>query len=119
MRDFKRLKVWARGQSLAVTAYRATGEFPGHELYGFTSQIRRSAASIPANIAEGCGPGGDAEFARYLHIALGSATELESHCMLARELGYLTTAQFNELRQSVDEVQRMLASLIRKLLAGS
>ncbi len=119
MRNFKRLKVWSRGQELAVASYRATKGFPGSELYGLTNQIRRSAASIPANIAEGCGRSGDAELARFLRIAMGSATELESHLILASELGYLSPLRAQELRRNLDEVQRMLSSLIRKVSAKS
>jgi four helix bundle protein len=119
MRDFRKLKVWSRGQAVAVAAYRVTRHFPASEMYGLTSQIRRSAASIPANIAEGSGRGGDVEFSRFLRIAMGSAVELQSHLMLARELEYLNLEQYREVRRGVEEVQRMLASLIRKLNAST
>lgn len=80
-----------------------------------TSQIRRSAASIPANIAEGCGRSGGAEFARFLQIAMGSASELEYHLLLAHDLEYVSTLEYESLTGMVVEVKRMLASLIRKL----
>ncbi len=72
MKDFRELKVWGKGHHLALEIYRATAKFPKDELYGLTSQIRRSCVSIPANIAEGCGRNGDAELARFLQIAMGS-----------------------------------------------
>ncbi len=73
---------------MTLDVYKITKDFPRDELYGLTTQIRRSCASIPANIAEGCGRKGDAEFARFLQIALGSASELEYHSLLARDLGF-------------------------------
>ena len=97
MQDFKKLKVWQKAHSLAVAIYQATEVFPKDELYGLTSQIRRSCVSIPANIAEGCGRGGNTEFNRFLQIALGSATELEYHLLLANELKFLNLANYEEL----------------------
>jgi four helix bundle protein len=76
MQDFRNLKVWQKSHALTIEIYRATEAFPGNELYGLTSQIRRSCVSIPANIAEGCGRNSDPEFSRFLAIAMGSATEL-------------------------------------------
>jgi four helix bundle protein len=89
--------------------------FPKQEVYGLTSQIRRSAASIGANIAEGCGKRGNAEFQRYLNIAAGSASELEYHFLLARDLHLLDDPDYAQLSQGVIEVKRMLASLVRKI----
>lgn len=91
--------------------------FPKEELYGLTSQIRRACASIPANVAEGCGRGSDAEFARFLQIAMGSASELEYHLLLARDLNLLNSSDYNQLAREVTEVKRMLTSLIQKLTA--
>jgi four helix bundle protein len=93
--------------------------FPRDELYGLTSQIRRSCASIPANIAEGCGRGGDGEFARFLQIAMGSASELEYHLLLASDLKFLDGSNYERLATEVTEVKRMLTSLIQKLKAKS
>ena len=88
-------------------------------MYGLTSQIRRSCASIPANIAEGCGRGGDAELARFLQIAMGSASELEYHLLLAHDLGFLNDSVYDELTREVSEVKRMLTSFLQKLKADS
>jgi len=79
LKDFRKLKVWEKSHDLTLAVYKATAAFPRKELYGLTSQIRRACASIPANIAEGCGRGGDPELARFLQIAMGSASELEYH----------------------------------------
>ena len=113
MQDFRQLKVWKRAHELTLAVYCVTAAFPKDELYGLTSQVRRSAASIPANIAEGCGRSGDAEFARFLHIAMGSASELDYHLLLAKDLSFLSPAEYDELAGSVAEVKRMLASPIR------
>jgi four helix bundle protein len=100
---------------LTLTVYGATRAFPKDETYGLTNQLRRAAASVPANIAEGCGRNGDAELARFLDIAMGSVTELDSHLILARDLGYLPPAQYEHLAAEVDGVSRMLATFIARL----
>lgn len=87
MRDFKNLKVWQKSHSLTLDIYKTTSTFPKEEMYGLTSQIRWSCASIPANIAEGCGRDGEAELARFFRIGRGSASELEYHLILVRDLG--------------------------------
>ncbi len=115
MRDFRELKVWQKAHQLVLPVYRTTGEFPKGELYGLTSQSRRSSASIPANIAEGCARATDADFARFLQIALGSASELEYHLILARDLGYLTQSEHQPLEAQVVEVKKMLSSFIARL----
>lgn len=102
---------------LALAVYRTTMTFPQEELYGLTSQIRRSCASIPANIAEGCGRRGDAELARFLQIAMGSASELEYHLLLARDLNLLKSLDYEHFTNDVIEVKRMLVSFIKKLNA--
>jgi four helix bundle protein len=84
-------------------------------MYGLTSQIRRCAASVAANIAEGCGKHGNPEFQRFLDIAAGSASELEYHFLLSKDLGFLTAERYQELHSGVVEVKRMLASLTRKI----
>ena len=117
MKDFKALKVWQKAHQLILAIYVATTSFPRDELYGLTSQIRRSCASIPANIAEGCGRSGDAELGRFLHIAMGSASELEYHLLLAHELKFLNALDYERLVTDVMEVKRMLASFIQKLKA--
>ena len=89
--------------------------FPREEVYGLTSQIRRCSASIAANIAEGCGKRGNNEFQRFLHIATGSASELEYHFLLAKDLGFLADLEYRQLERSVVEVKKMLAGLIKKI----
>jgi len=117
MRDFRELKVWEESHQLTLAIYKATAKFPKDELYGLTSQIRCSCVSIPANIAEGCGRSGDAELARFLQIALGSASELEYHLLLAQDLGLLTSPEYYQLASDVTEIRRMLTSFIQKLNA--
>jgi four helix bundle protein len=117
MKDFRKLDVWQKTHQLTLAAYRTTAGFPRREMYGLTNQIRRSCASIAANIAEGCGRQGDAEFGRFLQIAMGSASELEYHLLLAHDLGMLNDSGYSQLSNGVVEVKRMLASLIRKLKA--
>ena len=105
--------------SLAVSVYRATANFPSEEKYGLTSQLRRSAASHPSNIAEGCTRSGDRELARFIQIAMGSASELEYQLLLCQDLGLLHGSVYKELEKPTIEVKRMLTSLIRKLMAES
>jgi len=115
VRDFRTLKVWERAHRLTLAVYQATAAFPKDELYGLTSQVRRSAASIPANIAEGCGRDGEAELARFCQIAMGSASELEYHLLLARDLKLLVDGDYQQLATDVVEVKRMLSTFIRTL----
>jgi len=115
MRDFRKLKVWQKAHQLTLGTYKGTATFPKIEIYGITSQIRRSAVSIPANIAEGCGRNGDAELARFLQIAMGSASELEYHLLLARDLNLLKSPEHEKLANEVIDVKRMLTSFIQKL----
>ena len=111
MEDFKKLVVWQKAHEMTLGIYRVTKRFPAEEKFGITSQLQRSAASIGANIAEGCGRRSDGEFGRFLNIARGSASEVEYHLILARDLGLLTEPEFNDLNDKVQEVQRMLAAL--------
>jgi four helix bundle protein len=115
MKNFRDLKVWEKSHELALAAYDATSNFPKQEMFGLVSQIRRCAASIPANIAEGCGRRGNGEFHRFLQIAMGSASELEYHLLLSRDLKFLDGQTYISLNGSVEEVKRMLASLVRKV----
>jgi len=117
MKDFRDLQVWAKSHALTLTVYRATSSFPKEELYGLTSQMRRSSASIPANIAEGCGRRGNGEFHRFLQISTGSASELEYHILLACDLGLLTQDDYASLTAEVQEVKKMLAGLIKRVVA--
>jgi len=115
MKDFRDLKVWEKAHTLVIGCYTATGGFPKQEMFGLVSQIRRSASSIPANIAEGCGRRGNAELHRFLQMGMGSASELEYHLLLSRDLNFLATAAYDGLQAQVIEVKRMLAALIRRV----
>ncbi len=119
MRDFRKLKVWGKSHELTLAIYKATSSFPDQEKFGLTSQMRRAAASIAANIAEGCGRSGEPELARFLRISLGSASELEYHIILSTDLSYLNKSTNNHLAKQITEVKRMLTSLIQKLTADS
>ena len=100
---------------LTLDVDKSSKEFPRDELYGLTSQMRRSSASIGANIAEGCCRKGDSELGRFLQIAMGSASELEYHLLLARDLEVMKSPDYQRLSSEVIEVKKMLASLIHKL----
>jgi four helix bundle protein len=117
MKDFRDLSVWKKAHELTLAVYRATTGLPREERYGLTSKIRRSCTSIPANIAEGCGRSGDPEFSRFLGIAMGSASELEYHLLLANDLELLSNTDHQELAGNLTEVKRMLGGLIGKVKA--
>ena len=119
MKDFKSLIPWSRAHELTLKVYDATKGFPREEAFGLTSQLRRACASIPANIAEGCGRNGDAELARFLIIAAGSASEVEYHLLLAHDLNYLSHTDYGRLNGEVNELKRMLSAFIQKLKANS
>lgn len=99
MRDSRELKVWRKGHQLTLDVYGATAKFPREETYGLTAQMRRSCTSIPANAAEVCSRSGDAEVAQFMQIAIGSASELEYHLLLVRDLGLLDTQPTNGSRR--------------------
>lgn len=115
MQDFKDLKVWTKAHELTLQVYRSTRNFPKEELFGLVSQMRRCSSSIGANIAEGVGRRSDGEFGRFLHIARGSASELEYHLLLAKDLQFLSQECYGGLTHTTDEVQRMLTSLIQQV----
>jgi len=115
MKDFRKLKVWEKSHVLALAIYQHTVGFPKTEIYGLTSQIRRAASSIPANIAEGSGRGSDGELARFLLIAMGSSSELKYHLFLAKDLEYLKESDFLALERQIDEVQKMITSLHKRI----
>ena len=106
-------------RNLTLDVYKSSKGFPRDELYGLTSQMRRSSASIGTNIAEGCCRKGDIELGRFLQIAMGSASELEYQLLLARDLEITKSLDFQRLSGEVIEVKKMLASLIHKLRADS
>jgi four helix bundle protein len=119
VKDFRELNVWQKAHQLTLAVYQITATFPREERYGLTSQLRRSCSSIPANLAEGCGRSGDAELARFCSVAMGSASELEYHLLLARDLKLIQPQEHEELARSTVELKRMLTALWQKLKADS
>ena len=119
MRDFRELKVWEKAHHLTLQIYRIIKNFPPYERFGLTIQLRRSAASVPTNIAEGCGKNGERELARFMSIAAGSASEVEYQLLLAYDLNYIQDETYRELNQQVNEAKKMLNSFIQKLIANS
>ena len=119
MRDFHDLKVWGKTHQLVLAIYKISAGFPQREVYALTSQLRRAAISMASNIAEGCGRSTEAEFARFLQIAMGSASEVQYDLLLARDLGFLNNSESHQLENDVIEVKRMLTALIQKLSAES
>jgi len=115
MRSFHELLVWQKAHQLTLCVYVASRGFPREELYGLTSQMRRASASAAANIAQGCSRNGNKEFRRFLDIAMGSASELEYHLLLARDLKMLAQTPHEQLSQSTCEIKRMLTAFIQKL----
>ena len=118
MIDFKDLKVWQKAHQMTLNTYRTTARFPKDEMYGLTSQLRRATASIGANIAEGCGRRSEGDMCRFLQIARGSASEVEYHFLLARDLHLLQEKDFQALAGHADEIQRMLTALIQRIQSG-
>ena len=106
--NFKELKVWNRSKDPAVDVYRVTKGVPKEEQFGLTHQIRKSAVSVPSNIAEGCGRGTDAQLTRFLDIAQGSAFELETQFIIATELAFLPDEASQKLLAELSEIQRMI-----------
>ena len=119
MQDFRNLKVWEKAHALTLDVYRVSKSFPREEMYGLTSQVRRASVSIGSNIAEGSCRKGDAEFARFLQMAAGSASEVEYQLLLARDLEFLKIVDYQRVSNEVVEVKRMLAALMQKLRADS
>ena len=115
MKDFRKLAVWHKAHEFVLQVYRESRQFPREEIYGLTSQLRRAAASIPANIAEGCGKATDPDLARYLQNAFGSANECEYHLLLSRDIGILPVSDHIKLEERILEIKRMLGSLIVKI----
>jgi len=111
MKTHKDLLVWQKAMDFVVEVYAATNKFPQSELYGLTNQIRRSAVSIPSNIAEGAARNYDKEFIQFLYIALGSLSELETQLLIAARLNYLDPAFVDRL----EEIRRMLTGLIKNI----
>ena len=115
MQSFRNLRVWEKSHKLTLDIYASSKAFPRDEMFGLTSQMRRASTSIGMNIAEGCCRKGDAEMARFLQIAMGSASELEYQLLLAHDLEYLHNPGYERLTVQVVEVKRMLSSLMQKV----
>ena len=115
MQNYKDLKVWEKAHDFTIKVYKATSLFPKEELFTLTSQIKKAASSIPANIAEGCGKHSNNEFAHFLNIALGSSNEVEYFLLLSKDLGYLAQELFDELFKLINEIKALLIVLISKV----
>ncbi len=115
MRDFRQFTVWKKARNLVMDVYKESARFPVSEQYGLTSQLRRAAVSVAANIAEGSGRGSDQEFARFLDMAHGSVAETHSHVMLACDLGFMKPQVAERLSEKVVEIRRMLNGLSETL----
>jgi four helix bundle protein len=115
MQDYRKLSVWSKSHQLVLLIYAVTGNVSEKRFPGLTSQIRRAAASIPANIAEGCGHTGSRELARFLGIAVASSFELAYHLQLASDLSMLSKSDFARLDARTEQVKRMLSSLLSKV----
>lgn len=115
MRDFKKYDVWQLSHSLTLAIYKITSNFSKEELYGLTSQIRRSSSSIPTNIAEGCGRNSDKEFNQFLNVALGSACETEYLLILSKDLDYISLETFNELEKQINHIKSKIYNLKKAL----
>jgi four helix bundle protein len=111
--SYRDLRIWQEAVDLALVIYRATAEFPKHELYGLTSQMRRAAVSVSSNIAEGKGHSSDGDFGRFLFHARGSLLELQTQIVIARGLEYLTKEQASNLTRNTDNLGRGLNGLIQ------
>jgi four helix bundle protein len=112
MRNYRDLQTWNKAHNLTLELYKLSRQFPKDEIYGLTSQLRRAASSIGANLAEGCGRQSNPEFARFVRISMGSASELDYHLLLSRDLGFLENTAYDHVSKSLTEVRKMLASLL-------
>jgi len=115
MSHFRKILVWQKSITLVTKIYKATSTFPKEEMFGLTSQIRRSSVSIPSNIAEGSGRESDKELLRFLNISVGSLFEMQTQLEIAKNISYLKEYDFNNLYEDSREVERMLVSFIKKI----
>jgi four helix bundle protein len=115
LKNYQDLKVWQRSYQFCLDIYKITKGFPKEEIYGMTSQIRRSALSVPCNIAEGYGRKTTPEYIHSLYIAYGSNCELETQVLLSKDLDYIKVEDFKKLKADIEEVERMLKALIKSL----
>ena len=115
MRNYRELQVWNKSHPLTIELYRVSQRFPREEIYGVMSQLRRAAVSIGANLAEGCGRRTSAELARFVRIAMGSASELDYHLLLSRDLGFMSGDDFDRTATALTEVRKMLTSFLASI----
>jgi four helix bundle protein len=115
MKDFSNLEFWKRAHSLVILIYKISHNFPKEEIYGLTSQIRRSAVSVPSNIAEGCGRNSSAQQINFFQIACGSLSEFQYQTLLAFELGYLKEHEYEYFDAEIIAVRKMIYKYIEKL----
>ena len=115
MRNHEELEVWQKAHQLTLNVYRATEGFPRSEVFGLSSQLRRAAASIGANLAEGCGRWSDGELARYVQISMGSASEVQNHLRLAKDLGFVDAVKYASLNSDLTSVRQMLTAFLQRL----
>ncbi len=115
IKNFKELRMWQKGIEIVKDVYTLTREFPKEEIYGLTAQMRRSAISIPSNIAEGFKRSFPKEYKQFLHISLGSAAELETQLVIAKELGFISDDGLKDISEKLDHVSKMMSSLLRKI----
>jgi four helix bundle protein len=115
IKHFKELKVWQKGIEIVKDIYDITKHFPKEEMYGLTTQMRRSAISIPSNIAEGFKRYHAKEYKQFLYIALGSLAELETQIVIAKEIGLIDDTRLDSINEKLDHTSKMLSSLISKL----
>lgn len=115
MRNFRSLGIWQKGMMIVKSVYSLTANFPKEEKYGLTSQMCRAAVSVPSNIAEGCSRGSDADFTRFLEIALGSLFEIETQILVVKDLNYSKSNDIEDILSKVHEEERMLTSFINKM----
>jgi len=112
---WKELKVWEKTHELVIKIYKETAQFPKDEIYGLTSQLRRSSSSVPANIVEGQSRNTTKEYLQFLHNSRGSLEETRYHLLLSKELGYLSEEKYQSLENQYEEASKMLNSLIKSL----
>lgn len=117
MRNYRELEVWEKSHKLTLELYRLSRSFPREEIYGLTSQLRRAAVSIGANLAEGCGRRMSAELARFVRIAMGSASELDYHLLLCRDFEFITDEQYERTSRELIRIRKMLSGLLASVEA--
>jgi four helix bundle protein len=115
MRDFRNLEIWKKSVGFTILIYRLTDQFPDKEKFGLTSQLRRASVSMASNIAEGASRNSETDFTRYLEISMGSAFEIETQLIVSREIGYITSEDYNSSLETLTVIQKQINQLISKI----